>query len=107
MDETKFNEIQIALHAGEKVKDIAAVYKVSETIVKRVRAAKIWDRWPYVVAKAHYGYQTPEYYDYLKRRHLPKTPPKIPTPEELAREFSETTVVVKKRGLLARLFGRG
>lgn len=107
MTEDKFNEIQIALHAGESVKDIAFVHKVSETMVKRVREAKTWARWPYILAKAHYGYQTPEYYDHLKRRRLPKTPPKIPSVKELAQEFSETTVVVKKQGFLSRLFRRG
>lgn len=90
--------------------EIAKYFNISERMVQRVREAGTWDRWPYIVAKATHGYNTPEYKLYLKRRGLPLTPPakyQVHHREVAGQRLAtQLTAELKKRSLLDRLFRR-
>jgi hypothetical protein len=80
--EKDFNRAATYIKQGRKTAEVAQLCNISERMVQRVREAGTWDRWPYIVAKATHGYNTPEYKLYLKRRGLPLTPPKnVPVPK--------------------------
>lgn len=76
MDKQKFDGITRCVTVeGCSVKYASTHNKVSERTVERVLEAGSWERWPYIMAKARFGYQTPEYKAHLKRKGLPITPP--------------------------------
>ena len=77
ISKTQFYDVMQDLIAGRNVKETAIAHLLSERQVRRIKEAGTWERWPYIVAKATHGYNTPEYKAYLKRRGLPLTiPPK-------------------------------
>lgn len=111
MNQSKFILIVSDLEQGKKVAEIAVKHHISQRQVHRVKEAGTWERWPYIVAKVTYGYRTPEYKLYLKRRGLPLlSPPKVsvsPREQKLTDLRDELSTVLKKRSLLSRLFRRG
>lgn len=77
LSRSKFEEVKKNLDNGAGIAASALSSRISERQVQRIKEAGTWDRWPYIVAKATHGYNTPEYKQYLKRRGLPLTiPPK-------------------------------
>ena len=87
--EKDFNRAATYIKQGRKTAEVAQLCNISERMVQRVREAGTWDRWPYIVAKATHGYNTPEYKLYLKRRGLPLTPP--------AKHYGHVGVVEKRQ----------
>lgn len=75
LSKNQFDFVMQDIRAGRSVKDTAIAHLMSERQVQRIKEAGTWDRWPYIAAKARYGYDTPEYKAYLKRRGLPLRPP--------------------------------
>lgn len=75
LTEDQFNRAAQHINMGRTTSEVAYICKISERMVQRVKEAGTWQRWPYIVAKATHGYNTPEYKRYLKRRGLPLTPP--------------------------------
>lgn len=70
-----FNKVLTAIRISNMNNaEIAAHFNISVRQVKRIKEAGVWERWPYIVAKTTYGYNTPEYKRYLKRRGLPLVP---------------------------------
>lgn len=106
---TQFDFVIEDLQAGRNTKETAIAHLMSERMVQRIKEAGTWERWPYIVAKATHGYNTPEYKAYLKRRGLPLQPPaKVPAakPKRLPGEMLPTPKAPKKRSLLDRILGR-
>jgi len=107
---TQFDFVLEDLQAGRNTKETAIAHLMSERMVQRIKEAGTWERWPYIVAKATHGYNTPEYKQYLKRRGLPLQPPaktatnvghKIVSHEYLESKKQE----LKKPGYFKRFFG--
>lgn len=71
-----FNSVLVMSANGGTTQGLAARFGLSERVIRRIKEAKTWNRWPYIQAKAKWGYMTPEYKRYLKRRGLPLVPPK-------------------------------
>lgn len=78
--EDKFNRVMDATRLGVERHIILLENDISERILQRIKEAGTWERWPYIQAKSKHGYQTPEYYAYLKRRGLPRAIPGKPVP---------------------------
>jgi hypothetical protein len=108
LTENQFDRIAYHIKMGRTIADVAYVCKVSERVVLRVREAGTWERWPYIVAKATHGYNTPEYHAYLKRRGLPATPPAKMASREIRRIRKQNTLaqITVRRSLLDRLLRR-
>lgn len=112
ISKAKFDEVMGDIHAGLSIKATAENCKISERQVQRIKEATTWERWPYIVAKATHGYNTPEYKLYLKRRKLPLTPPAKPTGHYQVTvglpkvETKPQPQAHKKRSFLDRLLGR-
>ena len=71
-----FNDILDASRSfGAKTTVIASRFGVSNRQVQRIKEAGSWERWPYILAKANLGLNTPEYKAYLRKKGLPLTPP--------------------------------
>lgn len=88
----QFDSITASLSNGLTAKQAAQKAGTSDRIAQRVREAGTWERWPYIVAKATHGYNTPEYKTYLKRRGLPLTPPsKVPYTQGAGRSVNITS----------------
>jgi hypothetical protein len=75
LTQKEFDRAVHHINSGRTTAEVAYICKISERMVQRIKEAGTWERWPYIVAKATHGYNTPEYKLYLKRRHLPLTPP--------------------------------
>lgn len=88
LTQKEFERATHHINMGRSTSEVAYICKISERMVQRIKEAGTWDRWPYTVAKATHGYMTPEYKLYLKRRHLPLTPP--------AKSVSKSNWVPKK-----------
>lgn len=113
ISKAKFDEVMGDINAGLSIKVTAQNCRISERQVQRIKEATTWERWPYIVAKATHGYNTPEYKQYLKRRKLPLTPPAKPTGTYTVKASNAMPGVMqptpkppKKRSLLDRLLGR-
>jgi hypothetical protein len=111
LTEKEFSRVATYIKQGRKTAEVAQLCNISERMVQRVREAGTWDRWPYIVAKATHGYNTPEYKLYLKRRGLPLTPPAkyqvSPREKKTVEVRQKMQAELKKRSLLGRLFRRG
>lgn len=111
LTQKEFDRAMHHIKSGRTTAEVAYICKISERMVQRIKEAGTWERWPYIVAKATHGYNTPEYKLYLKRRHLPLTPPakmQVASREQkLAKIHRDAHTELKKRGLLGRLFRRG
>ena len=108
ISKTQFDFVTEDLTAGRNIKETAIAHLLSERQVQRIKEAGTWERWPYIVAKATHGYNTPEYKQYLKRRGLPLTPPAkhaVPNPTRVPRV--RKLEPAKKQGFNTRLFKRG
>lgn len=98
INEKNFKKISNFLNqSGMKTAEIAKYFSISERAVQRIKEAGTWERWPYIQAKARYGYQTPEYKAHLKRKGLPLTPPAKAKP---AKKRVRKAPEVGKRGTL-------
>lgn len=76
INKANFNKvIAFTKQSGMTTPEIAKYFSISERQVQRIKEAGTWDRWPYIQAKVRFGYNTPEYKQYLKRRGLPLIPP--------------------------------
>lgn len=112
ISKTQFDFVTEDLAAGRNIKETAIAHLLSERQVQRIKEAGTWERWPYIVAKATHGYNTPEYKLYLKRRKLPLTPPAKPTGHYQVTvglpkvETKPQPQAPKKRSFLDRLLGR-
>lgn len=109
ISKTQFDFVTEDLAAGRNIKETAIAHLLSERQVQRIKEAGTWDRWPYIVAKATHGYNTPEYKLYLKRRGLPLQPPAkhaVAAPQRFAGEILPTPPAPRKRSLLDRILGR-
>lgn len=111
ISKTQFDFVTEDLAAGRSIKETAIAHLLSERQVQRIKEAGTWDRWPYIVAKATHGYNTPEYKLYLKRRGLPLQPPAkyqvAPREQKIAEVQQTMHTELKKRSLLGRLFRGG
>ncbi len=111
LTEDQFNRVAQHISMGRTTSEVAYICKISERMVQRVKEAGTWQRWPYIVAKATHGYNTPEYRQYLKRRGLPLT---IPTKTGGSQTVSVTFTkdpnhkveLPKRRSLLDRILRR-
>lgn len=75
---TIFGKVLGDLSSGKPVAMVADHYKLNEKTVRYIKQAGTWERWPYYQARKRFGYNTPEYKAYLKRRGLPLTVPPKP-----------------------------
>lgn len=78
IDRWTFTKINELLNDGISVATIANNMGINEKTVRYIKQAGTWERWPYYQARKRYGYNTPEYRAYLKRRGLPLTVPAKP-----------------------------
>jgi len=112
LTEDQFNRAAQHINMGRTTSEVAYICKISERMVQRVKEAGTWQRWPYIVAKATHGYNTPEYRLYLKRRGLPLTiPPKIqvsPREQKLhqVQKSLHSEMATRRRSLLDRILRR-
>lgn len=75
LTQAQFAAVMHDVSKNATTKQLSNKHNLSDRMIQRIKEAGTWDRWPYIVAKATHGYMTPEYKLYLKRRHLPLTPP--------------------------------
>lgn len=73
LSKKEFDRAKHYLNMGKPASEVAIICNISIRQVRRIKEAETWDNWPYILAKAQFGYMTPEYKIYLKRRGLPIT----------------------------------
>ena len=113
INEANFKKvIAFTKQSGMKSKEIAAYFSISERQLRYIKEAGTWERWPYIQAKIKWGYNTPEYKLYLKRRGLPLTPPakiQVAPREQYLHQVQKnlhTEQETRRRSLLDRILGR-